>query len=265
MNHNADRRIRLSNNSRFYIVAAALIGSVALLAALRLQNPSEELWLMRTQQAYGYISIGLLYLTLIISPIGSVVGRERIKKLAFSRRAIGVSAFYFAVLHVVIAFFGQLGGFSKLAYQPDIFKWSLGGGLIATIILFVMAITSHDTIIKWMTFPRWKMLHRLVYIAGVLLLLHVWTLGTHLAYGYVQILTYWALVVLLGLEAFRITRFLNRRYLKLARMEAGAVFITLWVIVSVGVLAVPTYLQNYHSRHMDHGDGDSMHMHGGHM
>lgn len=192
------------------------------------------------------------YVALIISPLGHVIGKQRMKHVEFARRAIGVSAFYFALLHSGIALFGQLGGIEQVQHLPDLFKWSLIGGAVALGVLGLMAVTSFDRVIKYMTFKKWKWLHRLVYAAGVLVILHVWMIGTHLAYGGVQAAGFIALAVLIGLELLRTTRTVNRRYLHLNRSEAGILFVSAWVTVMVTLVAMPSLVDNYHSRHAGH-------------
>lgn len=253
------------NNTRFYILVATFLLSLGVLAATRLLIPDDQLFVIRLQQIFGLLCILYWYAALVISPIGYVIGKQRMKKVEFSRRAIGVSAFYFALLHAAVALWGQLGGFSGLAYLPQIFQWSLLGGLGALIILFIMAITSFDAVVRWMTFKKWKWLHRLVYIGGVVAVLHIWSIGTHLAYTPVQVVALIALIVLAGLELFRVTKLLNRKHLHLERLESGTVFLTLWVIVSVLILMLPFAVQNYHSQHVGEAkDGNSRgHQHGG--
>ena len=226
---------------------------------MRLTFESDQLLLIRTQQIYGFICLVFWYIALIISPIGYIIGKHRIKHIEFARRAIGVSAFYFALLHASIALFGQLGGISEIQYLPDLFKWSLLGGAIALFILALMAATSFDKVIKFMRFRNWKWLHRLVYTAGVMVILHIWTIGTHLAYTEIQVAGYLALIILIGLEFFLILKSLNRKYLKLEKAELFVMWLTLWVIVAMLLLAMPKYIQNYHSRHTNHGSDSSKH------
>jgi len=246
------KKYHLLNNSRFYILCFSLLLSVMVFAWMRLQIPSDQLFYIRTQQIFGLIAILFWYFALVISPIGYVIGKQRMKKVEFTRRAIGVSAFYFALLHSVIALWGQLGGLSQIQYLPTLFQWSLGGGAVALAVLTIMAITSFDKVVTFMTFRWWKWLHRLVYFGGILVILHIWTIGTHLAYTNVQIAALVGLIILSGLELFRVTKLLNRKYLKLARTEAATVFLALWVIVVGLVLAIPVLVDNYHSRHTDH-------------
>jgi DMSO/TMAO reductase YedYZ heme-binding membrane subunit len=254
-----EKTYSLLNNSRFYILVCSLVVSVATFAWLRLTAESNQLLLIRTQQLYGFICLVLWYIALIISPLGYVIGKHRMGHIAFARRAIGVSAFYFALLHASTALFGQLGGMGKLQYLPDLFKWSLLGGGVALFVLALMAITSFDRVIKFMTFRKWKWLHRLVYAAGVLVILHIWTIGTHLAYRELQVAGYTALVLLIGLELFRIATPLNNKYLKLDKTETVVMWLSLWAIAAALLLAIPSYIQNYHSRHTTHNSRSHNH------
>lgn len=243
----------LLHNSRFYILAFSLLLSIALFAWFRIAITSDQLFLIRAQQVYGFVCLAFWYAAMIISPIGYIVGKQRMKHIEFARRAIGVSAFYFALLHTLIALFWQLGGIAQLQYLPELFKWSLFGGGVALVVLGLMAATSFDKVIAFMTFRKWKWLHRLVYMAGVLVILHIWMIGTHLAYGGVQIAGFWALALLIGLEVYRTTLLLNNKYQKLSRSELLITAMSVWVCALVVLLAMPNFIDNYHSRHTDHG------------
>ena len=248
---------QLINNSRFYVLLSAVLLSLAVTAWLRLQIASDQLFYIRTQQVFGLISILYWYFALVISPIGYVIGKQRTKHLEYARRAIGVSAFYFALLHAGVALWGQLGGLEQLQYLPALFRWSLIGGLVALGILFIMAATSFDKVVKFMNFRRWKWLHRLVYIGGVLAILHIWSIGTHLSYPAAQWVALVALLVLAGLELFRVARLLNQKYLHMNKLDTITIFVTAWSVVGVLIASIPFYVQSYHSRHADnsaHGD-----------
>ncbi len=246
------KEYHLLNNSRFYILVSSLLLSLAVVASLRLAIPNDQVFYIRSQQVFGLLCIFYWYVALAISPIGHVIGKHRTKRLEFARRAIGVSAFYFALLHTLIALFGQLGGFGQLAYLPDVFKWSLIGGLVALIVLSLLAITSFDRVIKFMTFRRWKWLHRFIYIGGILAMLHIWTIGTHMVYGGVQTAAFLALAVLAGLELYRISKLINDKYLRLSKTEALTMFVAIWLIVVALIMITPSFIKNYHSRHHSH-------------
>lgn len=242
----------LFHNLRFYILAVSVLLSIGVFAYLRLTIPGDQLLYIRTQQVYGLLSIACLYTALLVSPLGFAIGKQRVAHLAFSRRAIGVSAFYFALLHTGIALWGQLGGLSEIAFLPSFFQLALAGGFVALIVLCLMAATSFDWTVKRMTFRRWKWLHRLVYIAGLLVLLHVWMIGTHMAYTGVQLAALAALVVLFGLELYRFVKTTNDKYLKLEKLEATTLFVSLLIMVFALLLSTPLLVKNYHSRHSDH-------------
>lgn len=240
----------LSRNSRFYILVFSFLLSIFLLTLTRLQVTSDQLFYIRLQQQYGLLSILFWYFALIISPLGYAIGKQRMKHFEFARRAIGVSAAYFAALHVGVALWGQLGGVSQLAYLPTTYVWSLLFGSIALLTLLVMAATSFDKVIRFMTFKRWKWLHRLVYGAGVLVIIHIWMIGTHVTYSGVQIAALIALIILAGLETFRIVTLMTKEHLELrAKKHFAAVFLIIWLFFISFILNLPNTIQNYNDRH----------------
>lgn len=256
------REYRLLYNSRFYILVFSVLLSIAVVAWLRLHILSDQLLYIRTQQVFGLLCVCYWYVALVISPIGYVIGKQRTKHLEFARRAIGVSAAYFALLHTIVAIWGQLGGIGQIAYLPSLFKWSLLGGFIALLILFIMAATSFDKIVKLMTFRYWKWLHRLVYFGGILAVLHIWSIGTHVAYSYVQFIALFALIILSGLETFRVVKLVAKKYPELQSKDYFVTtFFSVWILWAVFILAIPAVVQNYHERHT--GNGSSPHI-GGH-
>lgn len=240
-------------NLRFYILAISLLVSVGLFAWLRINIESDQLFFIRSQQLFGLLGIVFLYIALIISPLSYFLGKQRMSTLLFARRAIGVSAFYFSLLHGIIAVWGQLGGLGQLQYLPSLFLWSLAGACLGFCILGIMAATSFDKVIAWMHFTRWKLLHRLIYIGGLLIVLHVWSIGTHLAYSGVRTAGFIALLLLFGLEFHRLFATLNKKYFTLKGFEKTTLLILAWAIALVCVYIIPTTVQNYHGRHVDHG------------
>lgn len=240
------------DNLRFYILSFSVVASLAIVAGLRLLVESDQLYAIRLQQVFGFTSLGFWYVALLISPLGFVIGKQRVGWLIFGRRAIGVSAFYFALLHGLVALTAQLGGISQLGNLPEIFQWSLAFGTVSFVILLLMALTSFDAVVRWMTFRKWKWLHRLTYLAGILVIIHVWLIGTHLAYDWLQFIAVVLLAVLFGLELYRLSVTWSRQYFKLGRAETVTLFITLWALSVIGLLSLPALAQNYHSSHTLH-------------
>lgn len=241
----------LPNNNRFYVLSFSFLLSILVLCLLRSRLTSDQLFYIRTEQVYGFISIAFLYLALIISPIKQIVGRPRwMQNLEFARRGIGVSAAYFAFLHATVALWGQIGGFGSLGLLPSRFAWAFAFGAVSLIVLFLMAATSFDTVIKFMTFRKWKWLHRFVYLGGVLIILHVWMIGTHMAYDWVQIATFVPLSVLFGLEAWCIvSKFGEKRPEFASKDYAVTICLVIWALLSLVLFLLPSLVQNYHSQH----------------
>lgn len=169
--------------------------------------------MIRLTQLYGLTALGYLYLTLLIGPLMHYFYSFRFRNhLLKSRRAIGVSGFYFATLHSSIAFFGQLGGFPGLGFLSNTYLIAITLSFIAYIILLTMAGTAFDWVIARMKFKKWKLLHRLIYLAILLIVIHGLMLGTHfmdLSSSIPQIFAA-AFGLLLILEAPRVDLFLKK-------------------------------------------------------
>jgi sulfoxide reductase heme-binding subunit YedZ len=121
----------------------------------------------------GYTAAALLAISLVVAPLHKNFPSIRLFNFLNRRkREIGLSVFFYAVFHV-IAFFvkeniktGQLPWIYFL--HPVIIP-----GLIALFIFLLLTLTSSDYSIKKMTHPKWKSLHRTVYIAEGCVFLHM--------------------------------------------------------------------------------------------
>ena len=185
--------------------------SLVILGLVQQYVPSGNLQTIRLEQVYGFTSLFLLFLALLATPLTKTIPNLPFKEgYLHSRRAIGVLTFYYAALHVGIAFFKQLDGFHGLKYLDNTYLVSIIAGVSALFILMLMALTSTDWAVRTLTFKNWKRLHRLVYVAGWLIVLHVFLIGTHYIrhtiYFYITIITIALLVVL------EIIRVMKRRH-----------------------------------------------------
>lgn len=241
----------LPNNIRFYIIIFSLALSLFTASWLRIHIQSDQLFYIRTEQIFGFIAIAYWYLALLLSPLSKAIGKRKwMDLLLFARRSIGVSAAYFAFLHGGVAFWGQLDGFDGVALLPDIFRTSLLFGLVGLVVLSLMAATSFNKVVAYMTPQRWKRLHRLGYIGGVLVILHIWIVGTHIEYAGVRIIALIALALLFGLESLRIMNNVAKRYEELRSKDIlVTLIICLWLTLVGLVLMLPRYVSNYHSQH----------------
>lgn len=127
-------------------------------------NPIEALI-----RALGDWALGILLLSLAISPIRQWFGWLAIMRL---RRMIGLWAFAYAVFHVMgYVVLDQY--FDWIAIAQDIIKRTyITLGMASLVILFVLALTSIPRVISIIGGVRWKILHKSVYIAGILGVMH---------------------------------------------------------------------------------------------
>jgi DMSO/TMAO reductase YedYZ heme-binding membrane subunit len=256
---------RLRYNIRFYILASSICLSLFLMGLVRVQFASGQLFYIRLEQVFGFVSLFYWYLALVIGPVSKLIGpRWGMPQLQFSRRAIGVSAAYFALFHAAVAFFGQIGGFAGIGLLPARFQWSLLFGVLALMVLLAMAATSFDKAIRFMTFPRWKLLQRFVYAAGILAILHVWLVGTHIAYVDTQIVAFVLLAVLFGFESVGITKIIAKRAPVLTQQKElwVTVFVCVWLFWVGLVLLLPKVVTDYHGQHQHtaaHAAGEHRH------
>lgn len=88
------------------------------------------------------------------------------------RRMLGLFAFFYASLHLLsYLWFDQF--FDWPSIIKDIFKRPfITVGMATFLVLCPMAITSSNGAIRRLGLPRWKKLHRLAYLAGILAVLH---------------------------------------------------------------------------------------------
>jgi sulfoxide reductase heme-binding subunit YedZ len=151
----------------------------------------------------GFTASVLLAIVLSLSPLRTVFSQSRIvATLQRHRRAVGVSTFVYAMLHLTMHFIYE-GGFGTFATdwkKPFIFV-----GLFAFTILLVLAATSFNAAVRWLGARHWKWLHRLVYLAAALVAYHqisarkvfpmqvVWIFGPVLALELWRIAQAWRL------------------------------------------------------------------------
>ena len=192
---------------RAVVLAACAALVVATVVLVLVREPFASLRVASLTQQIGIESILFLYLALLITPLSQVLPPAYRAWLIPARRPLGVAAFGASVVHTAIGFWGELGGFSGIPFLTHDYKVSLLLTTAALLILLVLATTSFDKAISYLSGPRWKWLHRSVYLASYLIILHVLKLGSH--YSSVTPLfrlSFVFLSFLLILEALRIDR-----------------------------------------------------------
>lgn len=139
-----------------YLLAAYLTDNLTI-------NPIQEL----TQKS-GYTALVLLVLSLACTPANTLLGWRQALKL---RRPLGLYAFLYAFAHFLI--FAGLDYQFDLTFLPDAIleKPFILIGSAALLILSLLAITSFQWWMKRLG-KNWKRLHKLIYLAAPLVLLH---------------------------------------------------------------------------------------------
>src|SRR5215469_641667 len=157
-------------------------------------NPLEKLL-----HQSGEIAIWTLGAVLALSPLRVLFPRSRIvNALNRHRRTIGVSACVYGLMHFGfhLLYEGDAQTIARSFSKP--FIWV---GLAGLSILVALALTSNNFSIRKLGGRNWKRLHRLVYLAGALLIYHQAIAGK----GHWQIAR-WLLLALASLQAARVTK-----------------------------------------------------------
>ena len=194
-------------------------------------------------RAYGSAAFVLLHVILSIGPLSRL--SPKFLPLLFNRRHMGVTMFFLALFHVTgLRLTLPRNLLSMIGVQLPRFPWEFDGaltwyhdfgnldplvslfvgnshygdfiqfpfeflGVVALVILFLMAATSHDFWLANLTAPIWKALHMGVYLAYGLLVGHVvlgalqtnkhsaltlavfigmvWIVGLHVVAGYREV------------------------------------------------------------------------------
>jgi sulfoxide reductase heme-binding subunit YedZ len=126
----------------------------------------------------GLWTLILLLCTLACTPIKIVTGWKFPLRL---RRMLGLEAFAYVCLHF-LTYLWLDQGLDLLEIWKDIVKRKfITVGFLAFLLLIPLAVTSTNAMVKRLGFPRWKRLHRLVYVIATLGVIHfVWRVKSDL-------------------------------------------------------------------------------------
>ncbi|MGE5208231.1 MAG: sulfite oxidase heme-binding subunit YedZ [Alphaproteobacteria bacterium] len=178
-------------------------------------NPPERL-LHRA----GEIAIWILGAVLSLSPLRVLFPRSRlVNALNRHRRMIGVSACVYGLMHFGfhLLYEGDTQAIARSVSKP--FIWF---GLSGLSILVVLAITSNNFSIRKLGGRKWKLLHRLAYVATAVLIYHQAIAGK----GHWHIAR-WLLFSLVVLQIARITKLLLKKFgrKRLSYQSVAAVYV----------------------------------------
>jgi nitrite reductase/ring-hydroxylating ferredoxin subunit/DMSO/TMAO reductase YedYZ heme-binding membrane subunit len=161
-------------------VAAYLIGFMWIGATLHPPKNWPE-WVDLRIRAFGTCAFLMLTVILCIGPLARL--NPKFLPLLYNRRHFGVLTFLVALVHgwSVVEWFAAHNALQNLANEitdwPNYLKF-VGFpyktlGIVALLTLFLMAATSHDYWLNFLSPPAWKALHMAVYVAYGILVVHV--------------------------------------------------------------------------------------------
>jgi len=127
----------------------------------------------------GFWTLTLLAASLVPTPARSLLGLSWPIRL---RRMLGLFAFTYGTLHLLF-YVGVDQGLDVALLAKDVAKRKfMTVGFAAWLTLVPLAVTSTDAWVRRLGFARWKRLHRLVYLAAILGVLHfVWRVKADLS------------------------------------------------------------------------------------
>lgn len=160
-------------------------------------DPAQEL-----AKETGEWTLRFLLLTLSLTPL-----RHLTRQLEFvrQRRMIGLFTLFYASCHFMV-WLAFLLGFRWYAFLEEIAERPyITVGFSAYLILLALGITSPKSMVRRLG-RNWKRLHRLVYLASILAIVHLlWILRTDIS----EALFYGSIVAVL--LAYRMVLYLNRQ------------------------------------------------------
>lgn len=127
-------------------------------------NPAEALI-----RSLGDWSLRLLVIVLLVTPLRTWTGWSALARM---RRMAGLFVFFYASLHLIAYAWFDMGFLLDDMVQDVLKRPFILVGMLAWVLLFSMAATSFDRVIRAMGARRWRWLHRSVYAVAALAVLH---------------------------------------------------------------------------------------------
>ncbi len=177
---------RITPYIRRIVYIAAVIWATVLYSYCALSIPTTGAALSALMRYYALTALMLLFIVLtpgllrVYYPLFPLNGL-----FITARKAFGISLFFFAFLHATIGFYNNLSGnFLSIFFLAGRHQIALIFSEIAFVIFCVMAVTSINKVAGLIGHQRWKLLHRFIYVAGLLVLVHAFFIGSHFTNPY---------------------------------------------------------------------------------
>ena len=164
------RRLDAVGWSKPLLVLLALL-PLALLVLAAVHNTLGPDPVSQLEKRTGIWALRLLLLTLAITPLRRFTGWNWLIRY---RRMLGLFTFFYASVHLTVYLVIDLGGFWSQIFAEIAKKPYITVGFAAWLLLIPLAVTSTRGMMRRLG-RRWGQLHKLVYVIGVLAILHfVW-------------------------------------------------------------------------------------------
>jgi sulfoxide reductase heme-binding subunit YedZ len=209
--------------ARALIYAGAFLAASGIVVASVIGQSDLGPILINLRQLFALWALGLLLAAMLLGPLTSVLPWIPFKpSLMYGRRAVGVAALSFALLHVAAYLVSLLRRSWRELYSPGVL-WVIGLVLGAAALcgMIALGVTSRDAAVKRMGGRRWKRLHRSVYSLLAIVLLHAIFIGADFGLnrapdvngpadagalvGFLCVSAAWLLLVILRRRAWRWT------------------------------------------------------------
>tara|TARA_B100001094_G_scaffold264651_1_gene266710 strand:+ start:2171 stop:2752 length:582 start_codon:yes stop_codon:yes gene_type:complete len=155
-------------------------------------DPAQELSIETGEWALRFLLI-----TLALTPLSQLTREVRFVR---QRRMLGLFALFYASVHF-LSWMAFILGFRWMAIAEELLERPyITIGFAAYLIIFALGVTSPRAMVRRLG-KNWKRLHKLIYLAAVLALIHLlWILRTDIQ----EVVLYGGiLAVLLGYRVFR--------------------------------------------------------------
>ena len=117
----------------------------------------------------GMSALVFLMLTMAVTPLRKISGWNWI---IFSRRTLGLYAFFYALAHFLIFFYFDRQHSVSSTLSEMVKRKYLLVGATGLLVMIPLAVTSTNAMIKRLGGKRWRRLHRLAYVAAIAGVIH---------------------------------------------------------------------------------------------
>ena len=155
-----------------WLAPGVLVGALVPLAFILWRVPGGNLGADPIAEALnelGFVALILLLASLACTPLKLVTGWTWPIRL---RRELGLLAFTYALLHVLTYSLLDQGLHLRAIWTDVLKRKFIFLGFSAFVLLVPLALTSTAASVRRLGFARWKLLHRLAYVAAALAAVH---------------------------------------------------------------------------------------------